>query len=102
MLELETIYIFTDTAFDWRFFSIIAGTFGIIIFYFICRKLGFSWKTAATIATFLFALDDMVFVHSGLALLDVYMVTFMLGAVLFYLDEKYILSGIFVALSRQL
>jgi dolichyl-phosphate-mannose-protein mannosyltransferase len=98
--ELETIYIFTDTAFDWRFFSIIAGTFGIIIFYFICRKLGFS-VTAATIATFLFALDDMVFVHSGLALLDVYMVTFLLGAVLFYLDERYILSGIFVALAAN-
>ena len=79
--ELETIYIFTDTAFDWRFFSIIMGTLSIIIFYFICRKSGFSGN-AATIATFLFALDDLVFVHSGLALLDVYMVNFMLAAVL--------------------
>jgi dolichyl-phosphate-mannose--protein O-mannosyl transferase len=98
--ELETIYIFTDTAFDWRFFSIIMGTLSIIIFYFICRKSGFSGN-AATIATFLFALDDLVFVHSGLALLDVYMVTFMLAAVLFYLDERYILSGIFVALAAN-
>ena len=94
------LYVFTDTAFDWRFFSIIFGTLGIIIFYFICRKLKFS-VTTATIATFLFALDDMVFIHSGLALLDIYMVTFMLGAVLFYLDERYILSGIFVALAAN-
>jgi predicted membrane-bound dolichyl-phosphate-mannose-protein mannosyltransferase len=43
----------------------------------------------------------MVFVHSGLALLDVYMVTFMLAAVLFYLDERYIISGIFVALAAN-
>ena len=94
------IYVFTDTAFDWRFFSVIFGTLGIIIFYFICRKLKFSVATA-TVATFLFALDDMVFIHSGLALLDIYMVTFMLGAVLFYLDERYILSGIFVALAAN-
>ena len=98
--ELETIHVFTDTAFDWRFFSVIMGTLGIIIFYFICRKSGFS-VNVATIATFLFALDDMVFVHSGLALLDVYMLTFILAAVLFYLDERYILSGIFVALAAN-
>ena len=45
------------------------------------------------LATFLFAFEDMTFLHSGLALLDVYMVTFMLAAVLAYLDKKYIWSG---------
>jgi predicted membrane-bound dolichyl-phosphate-mannose-protein mannosyltransferase len=98
--DFETIYVFTDTPFDWRFFAVIFGTLGIIVFYFICRKLGFSGN-AALLATFLFALDDMVFITSGLALLDVYMLTFMLAAVLFYLDERYILSGIFVALSAE-
>ena len=96
----ETIYIFTDDAFGWRFFSVIFGTLGIIVFFFICRKLKFP-VIAATIATFLFALDDMVFIHSGLALLDVYMVTFLLAAVFFYLDERYILSGISVALAAN-
>ena len=96
----QTIYVFTDNAFGWRFFSIIFGTLGIVLFYFICRKLGFSWK-ATMIATFLFAFEDMTFLHSGLALLDVYMVTFMLAAVLAYLDEKYILMGVFVALSAN-
>ena len=96
----KTIYVFTDNAFGWRFFSIIFGTLGIILFYFICRKLGFSWK-ATMLATFLFAFDDMTFLHSGLALLDVYMITFMLAAVLSYLDEKYLLAGLFVALSTE-
>jgi dolichyl-phosphate-mannose--protein O-mannosyl transferase len=82
------IYVFTDNAFDWRFFSIIIGTLGIIVFYFICRKLGFSVNTA-TLATFLFALDDMVFIHSGLALIDIYMLTFMLAAVLIYRKDKW-------------
>ena len=96
----QPIYVFTDNAFGWRFFSIIFGTLGIVLFYFICRKLGFSWK-ATMLATFLFAFEDMTFLHSGLALLDVYMVTFMLAAVLAYLDEKYIWMGIFVALSAN-
>ena len=43
----------------------------------------------------------MTFVHSGLALLDVYMVTFMLGAVFFYLRENYLTAGIFIALSAE-
>ncbi len=96
----QAIYVFTDNAFEWRFFSIIFGTIGIILLYFICRKLGFSWK-ATMLATFLFAFEDMTFLHSGLALLDVYMVTFMLAAMLLYLDEKYIWAGIFVALAAN-
>jgi dolichyl-phosphate-mannose-protein mannosyltransferase len=98
--EQQTIYVFNDNAFGWRFFSVIFGTAGIVIFYFICRKLKLSWKTTM-LATFLFACDDMTFLHSGLALLDVYMVTFMLAAVLLYLGESYLLSGIFIALSAE-
>jgi dolichyl-phosphate-mannose-protein mannosyltransferase len=98
--EQQTIYVFTDNAFGWRFFSIIFGEIGIVLFYFVCRRLKCSWK-ATILATFLFALDDMTFLHSGLAFLDVYMVTFMLAAILFYLDENYLLSGIFIALSAE-
>jgi dolichyl-phosphate-mannose-protein mannosyltransferase len=98
--EQQTIYMFDDNAFGWRFFSVIFGEIGIILFYFLCRRLRLSWK-ATMLPTFLFALDDMAFLHSGLALLDVYMVTFMLAAVLFYLDKKYFLSGIFIALSAN-
>jgi dolichyl-phosphate-mannose--protein O-mannosyl transferase len=97
-MQGQEIYVFTDTAFGWRFFSIIFGTIGIIIFYFVCRKLKFPWK-AAMLATFLFAFENMTFLHSGLALLDVYMVTFLLAAVLAYLDGKYIWMGVLVALS---
>jgi dolichyl-phosphate-mannose-protein mannosyltransferase len=96
----QTIFLFDDRALGWRFFSIIFGEIGILLFYFICRRLKFSQRTTL-IATFLFALDDMTFLHSGLALLDVYMVTFMLAAVLFYLDKNYILCGMFLALSTE-
>ena len=94
------IYVYTDNAFGWRFFSIIFGTIGIILFYLICRKLKFSWKITM-LATFLFAFENMTFLHSSLALLDVYMVTFALAAVFTYLDENYIWSGAFIALSAN-
>jgi dolichyl-phosphate-mannose-protein mannosyltransferase len=96
----QAIYVFTDGAFGWRFFSIIFGTAGIFLVYIICRRLRFSWK-ASMLATFLFAFEDMTFLHSGLALLDVFMVTFMLAAVLLYLDRQYLLAGVFVALSAE-
>jgi dolichyl-phosphate-mannose-protein mannosyltransferase len=99
-LSRQTIYLYDDNAFGWRFFAVVFGTAGIVLFYFICRKLKFSWK-ATMLATFLFAFEDMTFLHSGTALLDVYMVTFMLTAVLCYLHEGYLLSGIFVALSAE-
>ena len=94
----QEIHVFYDNAVEWRFFSIIFGTIGIVIFYFICRKLRFSW-IATMAATFLFAFEDMTFLHSGLALLDIFMLTFMLAAVLFYLDNNYLLMGFCVALS---
>jgi dolichyl-phosphate-mannose--protein O-mannosyl transferase len=97
-MQGQEIYVLTDTAFGWRFFSIVFGTIGIILFYFICRKLKFPWK-ATMLTTFLFAFEDMTCLHSGLALLDVYMITFLLAAVLAYLDEKYIWMGVLVALS---
>ena len=98
--DQQTIFVFNDNALGWRFFSVIFGEIGIVLFYFICRRLKISWK-ATMVATFIFAFDDMTFLHSGLALLDVYMVTFMLAAVLLYLDENYLLSGIFIALSAE-
>jgi dolichyl-phosphate-mannose-protein mannosyltransferase len=43
----------------------------------------------------------MAFLHGGLALLDIFMVSFMLAAVLLYLDGRYLLAGVFVALSAE-
>jgi dolichyl-phosphate-mannose--protein O-mannosyl transferase len=96
----EPIYVFTDGAFGWRFFSVIFGTMGIFLVFFICRRLKFSWK-ASMLATFLFAFEDMTFIHGGLALLDIFMVTFMLVAILTYLDGRYLPAGVFVALSTE-
>jgi dolichyl-phosphate-mannose-protein mannosyltransferase len=90
--------IFGDNAFGWRFFSVVFGTISIFLVYFICKKLGLSWK-AGVVATFLFGLENMGFLHAGLALLDVYEVTFLLAGFLLYLHTSYISTGISFALS---
>jgi dolichyl-phosphate-mannose--protein O-mannosyl transferase len=98
--ESQVIFVFYDNGWGWRFFAIFFGEAGIIVFYLICRRLNFS-RTTTNLATFLFALENMTFLHAGLALLDIYMLTFMLAAVYFYLDEWYFMSGIMLALSGE-
>jgi len=95
---ISGIRIFGDNQIGWRFFSVIFGTIAIILFYLICRKLKISNK-AVVFATFLFALDDMFFVHASLGWLDIYMLTFMLAGFLLYLHEAYFPMVIAIALS---
>jgi 4-amino-4-deoxy-L-arabinose transferase-like glycosyltransferase len=61
LLIVAGIKIFGDNTLGWRFFSIILGTGCIVLFYFICRRLNMSSRTAS-IATSLLALENMTFV----------------------------------------
>jgi dolichyl-phosphate-mannose-protein mannosyltransferase len=92
------IRLFGDNPLGWRFFSVIFGTIVIVLFYFICRKLGLS-RSSSSIATYLLTFENMTFVQSSVAMLDVYLYTFMLASFLLYLNSKYIFTGIFVGLS---
>jgi predicted membrane-bound dolichyl-phosphate-mannose-protein mannosyltransferase len=98
LLIVAGIKIFGDNTLGWRFSSIILGTGCIVLFYFICRRLNMSRRTAS-IATSLLALENMTFVQSSVAMLDVFFLFFMFVAFLLYLSRKYITSGIAVGLS---
>ncbi len=98
LLIATGIKTFGNEPFGWRIASIIFGTVSIVIFYFICRKLT-SKKWFAVLATFLFAFENMCFVMSGLAMLDVFCFTFMLAAFLLYLHNRYLPAAVMVALS---
>jgi len=95
---ISGILIFGDNPFGWRFFSAIFGTISIILFYFICRRLEMP-RGGPLLATFIFAFENLNFVQSCVAMLDVYMVTFMLAAFLLYLSRKAFSSGLFISLS---
>lgn len=98
LFVVSGIRLFGDNPWGWRFFSVLFGTASIVLFYFLCRRLGMS-RTATNIATFLLAFENMTFVHAGVAMLDVYFYTFMLASFLLYASRKYIASGVAVALS---
>jgi predicted membrane-bound dolichyl-phosphate-mannose-protein mannosyltransferase len=92
------IYLFGDNPVGWRFFSILFGTIGIVLFYLVCRRLGMS-KRACLLATSLLALDNLSFVQASVAMLDVYSLTFMFLSFWLYLRGQYLLSGVSVGLS---
>jgi predicted membrane-bound dolichyl-phosphate-mannose-protein mannosyltransferase len=90
--------IFGDNPMGWRFFAVIFGTACVVLFYFICRALNMP-QNAVLFATFLFTLENMTFVQSSVAMLDIYSQVFTLGAFLLYLKGGYLLSGISTGLS---
>lgn len=92
------IHIFGDNPWGWRFFSIIFGTATLVFFYFLCRRLDMS-PVATNLATALLAFENMTFVHTSIAMIDVYFVTFMVASFLLYVKRKYVTSGIAVGLS---
>jgi dolichyl-phosphate-mannose-protein mannosyltransferase len=92
------IELFGDNPWGWRLFPVIFGTAIIVLFYFLCRRLNMS-PNAASIATFLLALENMTFVQASVAMLDVYCLAFMMASFLLYASRRYLSSGIAVALA---
>lgn len=92
------LLIFGDNPLGWRFFSVIAGTIALIVFYLICLELSLT-KVGALIATFLLAFENIFFVQSSVGMLDVFCVSFSMVTFYFYLRQKYLTTGLFAALS---
>ncbi len=98
LLILAGMKMFGDNPLGWRFFSIIFGVVGIIFFYLTCRRLNMA-KWAAYLATFFLAFENLTFVQSQVAMLDVFMLPFMLVGFWLYLRKNYLLAGVFVGLT---
>ncbi|AKG53010.1 membrane protein [Dehalogenimonas sp. WBC-2] len=92
------ILIFGDNPFGWRIMPVIFGAASLVLVYFICRRLNLSDR-AAFFVTFLLALENLSFVQSGVAMLDVFSVTFMLASFYLYLRGKWPGSGVFIGLA---
>jgi dolichyl-phosphate-mannose-protein mannosyltransferase len=87
-----------DNPWGWRIFPVLFGTASIVLFYFLCRKLDMSRETSS-IAAFLLAFENLTFLMASIAMLDVFCVTFMIGAFLLYVNRRYVNSGIAIGLS---
>jgi hypothetical protein len=97
------IFTFGDNPFGWRIMSVLFSLAGIFIVYLIIKKLTAKWPQASPfvplLGTFLLATENLTFVMGHVGMPDVFYVTFMLLAFLFYLRGHYLSCGVFMGLS---
>jgi dolichyl-phosphate-mannose--protein O-mannosyl transferase len=78
---------FGNTPFGWRLASVMAGTLTVALLYVLARKLLRS-PAAALTASGLLAVDVLHFIHSRIAMLDVFVALFVVAAVLFSVYDR--------------
>lgn len=93
-----SMWLFGNNAYGFRLPSVFLGTLTIFVFYLLIKKLSKS-DMLALISAFLLSFDNLIFVHSRIATLDIFMLAFMVLGFYSYFQGKTALSGIFIALS---
>ena len=73
-----------DNPWGWRLPPVILSTIGLVLFYNICLRLSKSHRISF-IATFFLAFENLYYIHGGIAMLDIYVVFFMILAFWLYL-----------------
>lgn len=87
-----------DNAWGWRIPSVIFGLLSIFVLYLVVKKASKD-SLIALIATFVFSFDTLVFVHSRIATLDIFVLGFMLVGFYWYFSGKVKLSAVAMALA---
>jgi len=85
-----------DNAYGWRLPSAIFGTLAILFVFLLARRLTGS-DAVGLAAAGLAALDPMMLVHSRVAMLDIFVVTFTLAGVYSYVTGRAIMAGLLIA-----
>ena len=98
LLITSSVALLGDNPVGWRTFSVLFGTANIVLLYLICRSLTMSVR-AGNFAAFLLTFENLSFVQAGVAMLDVFSLTFMLLSFWLYLRQNYPFSALSVALA---
>jgi predicted membrane-bound dolichyl-phosphate-mannose-protein mannosyltransferase len=98
LLIALSMYLLGDNAYGWRIPSVIFGAVAILVFYLLMKKTS-KFKQVPIIATFLFSFDTLGFVLSRIAILDIFMLTFMLLGFYWYFTGHSWLSAFGMALA---
>lgn len=99
--EIMTISMFlTRSSEVWvtRLPGVFLGVLSIYLVYKI-TKLLFKKESTSLISAFLFSIDGLNFVQSRIAMLDIYLVTFILSSLFFSLKRRFFISSIFLGLA---
>jgi hypothetical protein len=87
------IKIFGNNPLGWRIGSIVFGVIALLALYWLVIAAGGSdWLAAGTAAVM--SLDNLMFVHSRIATLDIYAVAMMIVAALLYMRKRPLLAGL--------
>ena len=92
------IAIFGDTSTGWRVAAALTGTLSIALIYLVARRL-FDSEYLALIAAGLMTIDGLHLVMSRTALLDIFLMFFLLASFLALLYEKHLATAIFLGLA---
>ena len=98
LLIAFSMYLLGNNAFGWRIPSVIFGSIAVLVFYLLMKKLA-TFKMVPLVATFLFSFDNLVFIQSRIAILDIFALTFMLLGLYWYFSGHSYLSAIGMSLS---
>ncbi len=98
LLIVGAMQLFGDNAWGWRLASVLCGTGSIPLVYGIARRCGAA-AAPTLLATFCYAFDNLVFVHSRIATLDIFVVTFLLLGIYCFLSDWPVLAGFALTLA---
>lgn len=98
LLIALSMYLVGDNGFGWRIPSVIFGAVAILVFYLLMKRIA-GYKMVPLVATFLFSFDNLVFIQSRIATLDIFALTFMLLGLYWYFSGHSHLSAVGMALS---
>ena len=93
-----SMWVLGNNGFAWRLPSVIFGSVSVLAFYLLMKRLS-TQEAIPILATFLFSFDNLVFVHSRIATLDIFSLGFMLLGLYWYFSDHSYLSAIGMALS---
>lgn len=98
LLIALSMYFLGNNGYGWRIPSVIFGSVAVLVFYLLVKRIA-TYKMVPLVSTFLFSFDSLVFVHSRIATLDIFALTFMLLGLYWYFSGHSYLSAIGMALS---
>ncbi len=99
LLITLSMYLFGDNGYGWRIPSVVLGSVTILAFYLLMKKLAGRHKAVPLLATFFLSFENLTFLHSRMATLDISMLAFMVLGFYCYFSGRYYLSAIAMMLS---
>lgn len=94
-----SMYLFRSIeAWAWRLPGVLLGILSVYLVYLLAKQL-FKKESVALLSAFIFSLDGLNFAQSRIGMNDIYLVTFSLASILFFIKQRYLLSSLFLGLA---